>query len=114
MPYKDPNKQREFQRLWQRKQTVRHGRTSRVLRSYKLQAWLNEMKVNSGCVRCGEKDIRCLVFHHIRDKSYGISQMAHRGFAKETILAELEKCIVLCANCHSKEHYGEQPRKWYD
>ncbi len=36
----------------------------------------------------------------------GVSEMVYLGFAKETILDEIESCRVLCANCHRKEHYG--------
>ena len=47
------------------------------------------------------------VVHHIdKNKKNGfVSRMATSGFSKEIILKEISKCIVLCANCHKKEHY---------
>jgi hypothetical protein len=45
-----------------------------------------------------------LTFHHVdyRTKSFEIS-VANRKI--KTILAELEKCICLCHNCHCTFHY---------
>lgn len=59
------------------------------------------------CIRCGYD--RCpavLQFHH-RDpatKSFGI---AAKGMTRkwEVLVAEAEKCDLLCANCHYEEHY---------
>lgn len=61
-----------------------------------------------GCVRCGESDIACLDFHH-RDaavKEGHVSLM--RRFSLKRLLAEIDKCDVLCANCHRKHHRDER------
>lgn len=52
------------------------------------------------CAVCGyNKCIDALEFHHLTDKSFGISS---KGYTRswEKIKAELDKCIMLCANCH--------------
>jgi hypothetical protein len=33
--------------------------------------------------------------------------MVTSNYSKERIKKEIDKCIVLCANCHRKEHYAE-------
>lgn len=57
-----------------------------------------------GCLICGEKDIACLDFHHLGDKEFTISSEM-RNKSKEAIQAEIDKCVVLCANCHRKLHF---------
>ena len=50
---------------------------------------------------CGESDPLVLEFDHLRDKSFAISRgWADRGW--ESILREIEKCEVVCANCHRR------------
>ena len=58
-----------------------------------------------GCAICGEKDVCCLDFHHLHDKEFDISNATN--VSKERLYTELEKCIVLCANCHRKLHAGK-------
>ncbi len=67
-----------------------------------IRVHLWKFKADKGCARCSEKDPRCLEFHHIDpdDKSFTLGKAAKW----ETLEAELEKCIVLCCNCHAKEH----------
>lgn len=62
----------------------------------------NQMK-QSGCVLCGEKDIACLDFHHVKEKNFTIA--AKQDCSESTLKEEIDKCIVLCANCHRKLHY---------
>ena len=53
------------------------------------------------CVDCGERDPVVLEFDHLRDKRLAISSQLH-GRNWQTILDEIEKCEVLCANCHRR------------
>ena len=57
---------------------------------------------SKGCVICGEKDYRCLDFHHRKreEKECNVSQIRTRGIG--AIVKEIEKCDILCANCHRK------------
>lgn len=61
--------------------------------------------LGSKCSKCGySKSYNALQFHH-RDptkKDFGISS---KGLIKfESIKSELDKCILVCANCHAEIH----------
>lgn len=57
------------------------------------------------CIDCGESDPCCLDFDHVRGKKrYYVSRMIGKGHSWETILNEIRKCEVRCANCHRKRH----------
>lgn len=53
------------------------------------------------CVDCGESDPVVLEFDHIGDKEYDVSKLNHSSF--ETLLEEIAKCEVRCANCHRRK-----------
>ena len=59
---------------------------------------------NCGCAICDEKDIACLDFHHLRDKEFNIANEI-KNLSIDNLKKEIDKCIVLCANCHRKLHY---------
>jgi len=67
--------------------------------------WVNSVKQDKGCQECGEDHPACLDFHHIDEKDDSIWNMAHNNRSKDSIRDEMSKCIVLCANCHRKEHW---------
>ena len=53
------------------------------------------------CCDCGETDPVVLEFDHLTDKSFGIAGgLRYRNWA--SVLAEIEKCEVVCANCHRR------------
>ncbi len=58
------------------------------------------------CNICGyNRCARALVFHHAdpNTKDFGVT-----GFSVswETTKTELDKCVLLCANCHAEVHEG--------
>lgn len=69
------------------------------------RAFLWEYKTTHPCVVCGESDPRCLQFHHRGEKTGTLgSDALKNGWGVERCKRELEHCVVLCANCHMKEH----------
>jgi len=61
---------------------------------------------SKGCNRCGETHIACLDFHHTDNKDFGIAKGKYtKGI--ETLKKELNKCEVVCANCHRKLHWTD-------
>jgi ArsR family metal-binding transcriptional regulator len=61
------------------------------------------------CISCGETDPYALEFHHVRGKKeIEVSRLVGTGSSLERLKAEIEKCDVLCANCHRKLTAREQ------
>lgn len=77
-------------------QHVRYKKISNV-----LQKWKSTLK----CSLCNEDDVACIDFHHVDPsrKEAGVIRMATKSI--KSITKELEKCIVVCTNCHRKIHY---------
>lgn len=62
------------------------------------------------CSRCGyRKCIEALEFHHLDSskKDFGISEKGYTRAWKK-IQEELDKCIIVCANCHREIHAQTQ------
>ena len=68
------------------------------------RAILKALKQERGCTDCGyEEDGDVLEFDHLPqyEKSFTIgSAVSNKGI--DTLLKEIEKCEVVCANCHRK------------
>lgn len=70
----------------------------RHVESAKEYVWA--VLLESSCKDCGASDPRILDFDHLSDKSHNVSDMQGRGYSVERIQEEIDKCEVVCSNCH--------------
>lgn len=59
------------------------------------------------CQKCGyNKCLNALEFHHLdpSEKDFSVSQFRLKKWDNR-IISELDKCILVCANCHREIHY---------
>jgi len=80
--------------------------TRNVDRRIMLRNYLNEYKNNKFCVTCKESATPCLDFHHIdpQNKIESIAWFPNKGYSIKKLHEEIDKCIIICANCHRKLH----------
>lgn len=56
------------------------------------------------CEKCGyKKSIRSLHFHHVNPAEKDI-EISGTGYSFENLKSEVDKCMLLCANCHGEVH----------
>ena len=59
------------------------------------------------CACCGyNKCIQALEFHHLNPEEKDFSFGANPNRSWQDTRNELQKCILVCANCHREIHYG--------
>ena len=88
MGYKDPNKQREYQRLWMAR---------------RRSEW---MEANGPCVDCGSSEALEV------DHSDQTTKVEHKvwSWSKVRREAELAKCVVRCYDCHMAKSVTERAK----
>lgn len=76
-----------------------------VQRNKKHIATNVEWKTRLKCACCPESYYRCLDFHHIdpNAKEGEVSKLLRQGTLKRAYV-EVQKCVVVCSNCHRKIH----------
>lgn len=72
--------------------------------------WLREYKESNPCTDCGEHfHFAAMEFDHVRGEKYtNIARM--KMMSRSRILEEIEKCELVCANCHRVRTYNRNPR----
>jgi hypothetical protein len=58
------------------------------------------------CTECGyNKSLAALDFHHLNPLEKDMKYLNHR-MSFEKLKVELDKCVLLCANCHREKHHS--------
>ena len=118
MPIKDEEARRrynsKYQKKWylknkqKKKEQAKKHRKRAIRRNRKF---VENYKLAHPC-DCGEKQPCCLSFHHRNgDKEGNISDMVNRGYSIKRITEEINKCDLLCLNCHARLHYEQKKEK---
>ncbi len=109
MPLADPEKRKEYharymKEIWYPKNRKKHiGYVKR--NKLRVAAFIDQYKRSGQCADCGfkGKDFpHVLDFDHqgISVKSFNIGSWSRAVLSIETIRTEIEKCELVCANCH--------------
>lgn len=79
-------------------------------RRLEIKCYIYKYLLTHSCA-CGESAPEALEFDHRRDKLFDISHAAKLGYGIPAVQKEIEKCVVMCSNCHRKKTAQEQ--HWY-
>lgn len=115
MPYKDPEKRKQKAKEYSKKhyEANKDKCIARIARNKKAsrQQFL-EFKSRLSCVHCGENHPATLDFHHVvrHPSNRKIYELTRNGAYDAAIKEIIEKCIVLCSNCHRKHHWEDSKK----
>ena len=113
MPYKDPKDSRKKENA----KKYYLNNKNKVLVAVKAQRAIGKARWDTfkrtlKCTKCEQNHPAALDFHHTdpSEKENLVSKLVSNGcFA--AAMEEMQKCIVLCANCHRIHHYEENSVK---
>jgi len=83
--------------------------TARKIRAVERnREYVEKIKRQCKCKFCNEARPQSLDFHHKdpETKRAKVSLLVKDGYSIKTIQAEIDKCEVVCANCHRVLHYN--------
>ena len=71
------------------------------------QNFIKNLKEKTPCADCGKHyPYYVMQFDHLRDKLFNIA--SNTGKYKNVLLAEIDKCEIVCANCHAVRTYNRR------
>jgi hypothetical protein len=87
--------------LANRARYIRNAAANRKKVRLERTLYLIEYFKEHPCIDCGERDPIVLEFDHVGEKSFDVGQgLPERNW--QSILDEIAKCEVVCANCHRR------------
>lgn len=115
MPFKDESvrksKHKEYSRKYYEANKEKHKALSKANKAVGKARWAI-FKASLKCTQCGFNHPAALDFHHVdpSEKENLVSKLVSNGcFA--AAMEEVQKCVVLCANCHRVHHANEQQKE---
>ena len=88
-----------------------HRQNSADARQRNKEFLIDVLNASEGCMDCGNTDVRVLEWDH-RDpaqKVHNVSYLVSKGHPIVQVQAEMDKCDLVCANCHrirTAEQFG--------
>lgn len=96
----------EYQRKWYKENRKAHlERVKARNKAYKaeMREFIKTLKATTPCTDCGVfYPSYVMQFDHCRgEKIMEVSVMVSKMWSRENIQAEIDKCDIVCANCHA-------------
>ncbi len=85
-----------------RKEVRQQGQAAQEERIRRSQEHVLSILESRQCADCGGTDIVVLEFDHVRDKLEHVSTLTSNGRSLTRIDEEIERCDVVCVNCHRR------------
>ena len=105
MPWKDPEKQAEYQRRYLADPANKEKRAATTKKNRDDNRMFRHSLLNQfSCVCCGNPDPTVIDWHHVNpeEKVWDIKWSVMRSMDKWW--DEVLKCVPVCCNCHRKIH----------
>ncbi len=104
------NKKKESSDFYNKTATRKQSSCKSCFNVYCIERWRQRKK--DAIKYMGEKCIDCKKtyhysvydFHHVDGKDYSWTKLRLKSW--KTIIKELNRCVLLCSNCHRTRHYG--------
>lgn len=91
----------------QRRERIKENRKNF---SEQSTAYVESLKKAASCPICGESSPYALDFHHKHsEKKEFLISKGKTAYGLNKLILEINKCIIVCANCHRKIHAGVIP-----
>ena len=103
---------RKYNKFYQKRGRTRCGSCNTKIRRYRAKAAAIK-HLGGKCQNCSwHGDQAALQFHHVdpSKKEFIIGNVANRRW--DFIKREIEKCVLLCANCHIVKHSTKNGRRF--
>ncbi len=95
---------------YQQRGRLRCGSCNTKIRRFRAKAAAINY-LGGKCQKCNwSGDQAALQFHHLKGKDFTIGNVANKSW--DSIKSEIQKCILLCANCHMIEHSTKNDEKF--
>lgn len=111
--YSEPeNKKRKAERSkWSYQQNSANVKARQLARRQERKAFIDEVSLrygcqNPGCKWTGPFEPYQLTFHHVVRSQKEIEVAKMHSWSFENIVKEINKCVVLCRNCHPMADKG--------
>jgi hypothetical protein len=81
------------------------NKSSRQRAKSEAQRFISGYLETHHCVDCGESDPIVLTFDHNGNKKMNVADMVTQGYSVRSVEQEVNKCEVVCFNCHMRREY---------
>lgn len=106
----NPQSQRDYNKWHYQQNKDKHIAKSAIrnkAQREKLRAYINDYLKDKSCIDCGESDRIVLDFDHRPGeiKKFNLGDAASNFYSLKTVMVEIAKCDIRCANCHRRITY---------